>query len=344
MAVWTFKQRGTRADLKTLTLNDYNAPFGRARKNGVIKEEITVGIQTTNYPGAKAPPTRHIFGSYWEPTVIKGRWMTKMQSRADVTAGQIADDWLVFVRDEMPLTVSWGNIASWEGFISKLSLDREDEDNIAWEMTVLLDRRTDLTFATDNNERQDTGKMIYDFIVGVKPVVTPPYENVAFDVFQILDNYIGLVKSYTAQLVDFANLTDSIEKQSFSTVQSFRGILANIESALTEIQLVVANGVTDSVLLVRRTESDLQWYKYCLTSDVAITNLKAIMSEIDRTLEASIIAVNTRFVQAINDDTWESISSRACGSPDRAGSIREENGIKYGTLPVAGESYIVSNG
>lgn len=341
MATWTFQQRGRASHLKTLTLDDYNAPFGRARKEAVIVEEVTVNVQTTNYPGSKSAPTRHIFGSYWEPTTLKGRWMTKMMADGR-SAGSVADEWLTFVREEMPLTVSWGNIAAWEGFIQKLKLYREDEHNIAWEMTVLLDERTDLNFSEVARTIPSVNGMVESVVSATLPIVDPPIENVSFDIFTQLDSLIGILKGYTATLVDFANLADSIEKQAFSTIQSFRNVIANIESALTEIQLVVANGVSDSVLLVRRTESDLKWYRYCLDTDVAVTTLKSLIMLIDRTVEASIVSTNAVFVQALDGDTWEAISTRATGGPNAAASIREENGIKYGTLPTPGESYIVS--
>ncbi len=339
MATWTFEQRT--GEKKSLNLENYAAPFGRARKGGVIKELIKVNIQTTNYPGSKRSPTRHIFGSTWEPTEIRGRWMTRWLPGAE-RAGDVADRWVDFVRDEQPLTIHWGNIASWEGFISELELDRESEDEIAWRMTVLLDGRTDLIYSEPNTSEPVVETLVKDVAESINIIATAEVpDTIEQSLFDELDGIAGLLKSYTAQLVDYSNLADSIEHQSFTTIQSFRGVLSNVESALAQMQLAIARGVPDSVLLVRRTESDVDWYKYTLDTEVEITTTLALMGQIDILLTASIPSGQGKVVTAQDQDTWESLSTRATGGPDSAAAIREANGIKYGRLPVPGETYVV---
>src|SRR6185369_13868465 len=120
----------------------YNAPFGRPRQQPVAREIIRVNIQTTVYPGSKGPPTRHGFGSHWEPMVLNGRWMTRFMIPGQTAIG-MADRWTEFVRDEQPIQMSWNNIASWQGIIEELELARESENDIAWKMTVLVDTRED---------------------------------------------------------------------------------------------------------------------------------------------------------------------------------------------------------
>ena len=49
----------------------------------------------------------------------------------------------------------------------------------------------------------------------------------------------------------------------------------------------------------------------------------------------------SKFVLAREGDTWESISTRASGGPDKAGAIRTLNGARYGEKPRPGELYLV---
>lgn len=339
MATWTFEQRG--GDKTVMKLDSYAAPFGRARKDAIIKELIKVNVQTTNYPGSKNPPTRHVFGSGWEPTEIKGRWMTKTLP-GNVSANGFADLWINFVRAEQPLTIHWGTIASWEGFISELELSRESEHEVAWRMTVLLDGRIDLIQSQMGGIEVPVDTKLTDLVQRIDAQLAQDIPGeLEISIFDELDGIAGLLKSYTAQLVDYANLVDSIEHQSFTTIQSFRGVLANVETALATMQLVVANGVNDSMLAVRRTESDVDWYRYCLTSEVLITTTLALIGDLDMRLSASNQSGQSKTVTAQDQDTWESLSTRATGAPFSAGAIREANGIKYGQLPVPGETYIV---
>lgn len=340
-AIWTFKQLRTG---KELQLYGSIAPYGRPRQGPVVKELIRVNVQSTNYPGSKAPPTRHVFGSSWEPMDLHGRWMTRFITEQGVDANVMANRWTAFVRDELPLRISWGNLASYEGMITELELARESEHEIAWRMNILVDRRLDISTESPTRVYRFVSEDVSSLLDLFEVLYTPPdLPELTLSIFDYLDNIAGLLKGYTAQLVDYANLADELERQSFSTIQSFRGVLANIETALTQIQLVASNGVTDAALLVRRSESDLAWYQYILKADVAATNAIAIIRDMDRRLQTSYTRSSgaSKFVTALDQDTWESISTRSTGGPDMAGAIREANGIKYGQLPSPGEIYIV---
>ena len=46
-------------------------------------------------------------------------------------------------------------------------------------------------------------------------------------------------------------------------------------------------------------------------------------------------------ITAKGGDTWETLSIRAYGAPDKADTLRTANGIRYATPPVPGTSYVV---
>ena len=60
---WTFTQiDGTRAPM---TLDGWQAPFGRARSSSLVNGGLSMRHQVTYYAGSNVPPTVHSFGRRW---------------------------------------------------------------------------------------------------------------------------------------------------------------------------------------------------------------------------------------------------------------------------------------
>lgn len=336
--VWTFRQLG--GEGKILQVAGYAAPFGRPRKDPVVKELIKLRVQTTRYPGSKDSPTRHGFGSGWEPMELKGRWMTRHLLESSQTAESMADDWTSFVRDEQTIRMSWGNIVSYTGIIEELELGRESPDEIAWRMTVLVDKRDDaphVIVSTTTESLIDVDGLVSS----VNKLERPELPEMSLSPAEALDFLFGQLKQYTGFLSDIANQFNSIEKATFSSIQSFRGIIANFESALVTMKDVVMNTEIDAIMAVRRAESDIAWYKYQLEFDVESLFLSSILADIERTLELQTKTHVNRQVVAIDNDDWEKLSTRATGGPEHASAIREANGIRYGQLPDPGNTYLI---
>lgn len=338
---WTITQQA--GPKKTLTLDGYAAPFGRPRQQAVAKEVIKVSIQSTKYPGSKGPPTRHSFGSGWESMQLNGRWMTRWLP-ADQTAISVADDWTLFVRDEQPITLAWGNIVSYSGVIEELELGREGEHDIAWKMTILVDKRDDIGTRFDIRETvtvvQSTA-FIDAFVNTSKQLAAPALPDMAPDFFEALDNAAGDLKRLTGQLSDLADTFSNIEKQSFSTVQSFLGVIANVQSALATLRVLVPTADIDAVLTVRRAESEVAWYQYQLDFDNESLNALSILGDLQRSVELQAPTSNTKLITAQQGDSWERLATRAGIGPENAGKLREFNGIRYGSQPDVGTSYLV---
>lgn len=338
---WTITQQG--GPKKTLTLDGYAAPFGRPRQQAVAKEVIKVSIQSTKYPGSKGPPTRHSFGYGWEPMQLNGRWMTRWLP-AGQTAGGLADSWSAFIRDEQPVTLAWGNIVSYSGVIEELELSREGEHDIAWKMTVLVDQRTDVGAAVRAQQTVTVAQstaFIDAFVNTSKQLAAPALPDMAPDFFEALDNAAGDLKRLTGQLSDLADTFSNIEKQSFSTVQSFLGVIANVQSALATLRVLVPTADIDAVLTIRRAESEVAWYQYQLDFDNESLNALSILADLKRSVELQAPTNNTRQITAQEGDTWEKLSTRAGNGPEGAGKLREYNGIRFGQLPEVGQVYLV---
>lgn len=342
---WTFEQlEGPVSDRKKLVLSGWSAPFGRPRKDPIIKETIKSRVQTTRYPGGSGQ-TRHAFGTNIEPTELKGRWMTKVLDQS-ATANDIADLWMDFVRDERTCRIAWGSIISWTGYIEELELGRESEHEIAWRMRVILDEREDKKKVTTPSAIElstlvDNLDAMMRTFVDFGKLQLPVIDSLSPDFLDQLDNLAALANGPAALMNKIAGQFDDVVKKTFSTLQHFRGAVTGMRTAILTMRDTVLGATIDSVLLVRTAQSDLAWAKYQAGFDTGTVEILNLLNLLDRNAELQQKQDATRFVTAREGDTWESIAIRATGSATKASSIRALNGARYGEKPVAGTSYLV---
>jgi hypothetical protein len=338
---WTFEQLEGRGDRKKLELDGWNAPFGRPRKEPVIREVIKSRVQTTRYPGA-SNQSRHAFGTNWETTELKGRWSTRFGVK---TANEVADDWIKFVRDERTCRIAWGFIVSYTGFISELEIARESEHEIAWRMKLELDGRDDMDKRAVPprilNPIKENFNDLKAFVTLSKKLREPTLPDIAPDFLESLDNLAATLNGPAAELNKLVGRIDDIEKASYSTLQHFRGAIAGFRTAILGMREVAVNTGIDTAMLVRTAESDIAWAKYQADIDNQTDILLEQIAAIDRRAALAQKAEVSKTIVAEEGDSWESLSTRALGGPNNAGEIRQLNGIRYGEKPVAGETYLV---
>lgn len=342
MPKWKFEQLA--GEKLVMELDGYAAPFGRPRQKPLMREVIEVRVQTTKYPGGKGTPTRHVFGSGWEDMELEGRWMSRHLEGKK--AGQMADEWTQFVRDEQPVRMSWGNIVSYDGLIGRLELAREGEDDIAWKLKLLVDRRADeieFWVAQQPTNVIDNVASMIQTMLAFNPSLAPGLNlpDMSPNFLEQLDFFAGQLSQYSTEFNKLANQLSDLEKAAFSTIQHFRGAITGFQTALLTMRETVLNAETDSVLTVRNAESDIAWLTYMEGFDVTSTNTLWLLADLERQMEILTKGEVSKLVTAKEGDTWERISDRATGGPDKAGSIREANGIRFGTAPIPGEAYLV---
>ncbi len=340
--IWTFRQTDGKLPRKTLTLSGWNAPFGRPRKDPVIKETIKSRIQTTRYPGSNAQ-TRHAFGTNYESTELKGRWMTKAQPDGK-NANEIADEWIKFVQDERTCSINWGFLVQYTGYISEIEISRESPSEIAWRMKIEIDQRDNDAIRTGgatNKPISDDLADIKAFQAGSKKLFDSTAPDMSPDLFDFLNNLAGLANFPSSVLNKLASRFDEIEKASFATIQHFRGAVTGLKSAyLTNLE-TVDNVSIDSAILIRSAESDLAWLQYQLDLDLETLFMVDMLNKIDRKAELAQKPEADKFVIAVDGDSWESLATRVFGGPTRAGELRALNGAKYGAKPESGVRYLV---
>jgi len=340
---WTFTQiegNPTEAPRKTLELDGWNAPFGRPRQDPVIREVIKSRIQTTRYPGSHKQ-TRHAFGTNWESTELKGRWMSKAGGKL---ASEMADEWTAFVQDERTCRIAWGFIVSYIGYIEELEIARESEHEIAWRMRIQIDNRD------DQNKRSappnlkpaaDDLSDITNWMAFSRKLLEPAIPDMSGDFLDQLDQLAAALNVPAAEMNKLAGRFDDLEKASFSTLQHFKGAVTGFRNALNQFRDTAVNAGIDSTMLVRSAESDIRWLRYQLDLDDQVYMIKDQLNRLARQAELAQKIEVSKFVLAREGDTWESISIRATGSAAKAGAIRQLNGARYGEHPEVGESYLV---
>ncbi len=348
-SVWEFVQLGTKGT-KTLRLEGYNAPFGRPRKEPVLKELIKSSVQTTKYPGRSGRPTRHSFGVNWEPMELKGRWMTKMMHGGN-TAKSVANDWSDFLQDEMLCRISWGYIVSYIGYIEELELSRESEHHIAWRMKILIDKNDDSATnkfnAQHNPDSTDLFQSVFDSVFDFKlktAVKLPEISNISSSFLETLDGLARALNGPSAAINKLAGQISDFEKATFSTLGHFRSAIKGFEQSFVAFRNLIMDSQIDAGNFARSAESDIKWIQFQMDLDLHGNDILALMAAMDRKAELAQRQQFTKVIKAKSPDfnrgeSWESLSIRATGTAQNAAKIRAANG--GGGHAVPGETYLV---
>lgn len=337
---WTFLQiEGPESDRKRLVLAEWNAPFGRSRKEPILKEVIKSRIHTTRYPGGTGQ-TRHAFGTNWESFELKGRWMTKVSAEP---ANAIADQWIDFLRDERTIRISWGNIISWTGYLEELELGRESEHDIAWKMRLQIDSQDDKQKSIEFRQLADIDVDVQFFGAWVRfgELIKPIEEDLSPDFLDSLENLAAELNKPQAIMNKLANKFDKAVERTFGALKAMRNAVAGMRTAVVQFRETLLGISVEAAMLVRTAKNDAIWAKSVAEFDAVTVLVMERLADLDRKLEIQEKLEFTKLIIAKDGDTWESLSTRATGSPDGAGQIRSLNGARYGEKPLVGTSYLV---
>lgn len=341
---WTFLQLG--GPTKRLVLKDYAAPFGRPRQKPIFEEMFQDRVKTVHYPGQSNNPTRHRFGTKWADEGIQftGRWMDKQLP--DKTAEQMVNDWQAFISDEQPVRISWGSILSFVGFIESLKCSWESDKEVAWTMTVLVDRKEVTSgFVEFGPQPSRPSRELVDiynqnFLANQKRL-TAVENDLSPGFFDSLNNLTSSLASVTSTFVKLAGDLNDLQQQTFDVLQRFRLAIGQVRTALVLYRRALDSASINSQLFSRQADSDLHWFQFKNASDVELSVMLDILSQLDRGTAVALRGKGITAYQARQGDTWESISNKFFQGPDHANEIRQANGIQYGNLPVVGQTYSI---
>lgn len=342
-SAWEFRQSGP--PNKVITLNSYQAPFGRLRKTAIIDTEFELR-ETKVYYGGLRVPDRVIFGDKESPILLKGRWSDKYLGTGGAVA--LRDEFKQFVADAVPVTVKWGQIVAYAGLCQKLRIAMEDRANLAWELSIEVDEDLNLT-------------KVVPTIDGVPQSPGTSTNNITGDlndlVFNVTNNPLGddLSPSFFEQMTSLINALRNAEANFYDVTADFQdyitatheqisrllGAISSLETSVQNIQDAIDTATVDGILYYRTAETDYSWLNYKLQNDLSADNLLYELAQMDKQCRLAVQGQNTVTTRAQDGDTWESISNRVYGQPDGAATIRAANGITYGQLPNPGQTYVV---
>jgi len=338
---WTFQQLG--GERKTLALAGRSAPHGRPRKNPVVSDGIKLRLQRVYYPDAIAPPTTHIFGIAYEPWELKGRFADAHLGAGGTKAAIAA--WQAFVADAQECLITWGDILTGRGLVTKFKPGRESESESSYELEVEIDEQLGVLgqrpgATAEQGPTQLCEALQLELLEGVGRIPSLPNAGDLKPSFlDGLDGLVSNVNTFSASLVRVAGEIDAFASGTIDQLERLRAGVSQVRTSLNKIRGTIETTENDAAMLARSASIEALWFASRADLDVSTLRALALLDEIDRQAEiAQRGRVLTVYV-ARTGDTWESIARQFYGGPQSAGKIRDANGVRYGELPVGGRSY-----
>jgi hypothetical protein len=337
MSKLLFVQLG--GERKSLILADHAAPFGRAHKDELVTDTVTVR-ETEVYCAGSNVPVRHIFGLRNEPWEFHGRF-SDYWGGAGFAAAKTAEV-KRFVAAAQPVRIAWNDQLSAKGLIKSFEPKRETDRETEWKLTVLIDSDDLLgqllKFPTQRQPTDYTNLLLL-----YSTEIDEAFKEIQFKkgIFDALDDLISNVSEVTSFAVSVANELQSFESGFIGTLRRFRTAVGQVSTAVA-----IARNAIDSLpvdLAIERANYDAQFAflrGQSIISDSAISML-ALADEADKQAaiaeRGKVLAIH----EAKGGETFESISTKYYGSATRASDIRSANGVASGQPPVAGDLYSI---
>ena len=336
--VWLFRQVG--GSKKTLTLSGYSAPFGRPREKAVVRERIGVRQKTIRYPGSDGPPTRHIFGDTYEPWELQGRfsWREGGTGYANSRAKELAD----FVRDKQEVAIAWGSITSARGFIEWVEFGRESSEEIEWKLHILIDEDDTATvpqpMPTPASPKDQMATMTAALNTITK-LQDPTMFRPSF--LDVLSAAIGALTTILAVPQQIVGQLSSLEQAVAGDIQRLRAGLGQLRTAYLNFRDLLWTTQDDAITIGQSFSTDASVGG--LFAKVDVDTMYALAAIVDLDNQAVLVQNGMLITSTIAraGDTWESISIRCYGAPDRADQLRQANGVRGSQQPVPGQTYQV---
>lgn len=355
---WTFSQLG--GPQTTLTLNGWQAPFGRPRQGTIVNAGVSIRRTVTYYPdadGGPVAPTIHVFGTEPKSVELHGRWMDRAIGVAN-GARQMRESWRDFILGKQQVRAKWGDILSFIVFIHDLDLNFEAESHIAWKMTmdVILDeqapaRARDVPVKTPIDFANELGALLAQWI---KPDAPKPFFTLRGFLGQVsdtIDSIVQLINSPFQVVFDIASTISDFESALSSDLVTMTSGLQLLKTSVLNLRDMTELAMADMLLLNERTV-DLPVGVFSAPDVVAaratkieqdrdFANVLALIADMQAEIARAQRGRALTAHQAQDGDTWESISTLKYGSPSGANTIRGANAVRYGQRAQAGKVYIV---
>lgn len=336
---WTFTQLG--GDKKTLTLEGWNAPFGRPRKSPVATTSLEVRESERRYPGCDTP-TRFLYGVLWDDIELNGRWMDSVGGRG--FAKQQTELVFSFINDQQKVRISWGNTLSVTGLIKRLDPEWEGPADVAWKLRILVDSNDSLKptvgpIAKAKGPGTILNRMIELMSDSVtKSLSTPPI--LKPDFLSFLDELITFINGPAADILAISGSVSSFKDATFSELARLRGVLQQYRQGIQSFRSIYESAKVEAAIEYTRAEDEISLYRQQAAFGATMASALFQIAQADQAAARAQRSRIKAIATARPGDSWESISVRVYGSAGRAADIQEANAIPAGQQPQAGGTYI----
>lgn len=335
---WIFVQQG--GERKALQLSGWSAPFGRPRHGTIVSDGIEVRHATTYYPGNPVP-TRHLFGTKLNDFELTGRFMDVAGGAGYAQAK--TEEVKQFVADQQEVTIRWSDVIQVTGFIEKFVPKREGPGDVAWTMTVLIDKddKADRLAATPLAQQgpQYLVRRIEPRVDAISTDITKD-NRLRGDILDLFDNAISAVTTAFSYLADVSQQIDSFSRSALGTINRFRAAIHQFKTVGLQMRTTIERVLPDDALSTRRATEEQQWADTRAKFSANLALILADLADMDRQARLAQHGRIRAIITAKLGDTWESLAIRVYGSADRAGDLRDANGVASGEHPEPGTDYI----
>lgn len=324
---------------RTLGLFGNAAPHGRPRKGPVVTPEQRLRESETYLPGSDEPVV-HVFGQRREPILMHGRWRDAKSGKGFAQAKM--EEMASFFSDKQVCRVTWDDLLDFHGLLTRFTPKIESKGEVEWELEIkVLRNLLDLqdTPAVQIKGPKDITNQILASLKLKEQVPFVP-ATLRGSVVDTLSGLVSIVNSASAFLVDAANDFDAFATGSITALRRFRAGLGQLRVAVNTLR-----GTYDNMVVMVALESESAdesqpfWDLKSAWSASSLESLRLIAQaerEAAKAEQGRLLALH----EAKLGETWESMARRwYAGSEERAGEIRDANGVDAGTEPIPGVIY-----
>jgi len=337
--VWTFTQQ--EGEKKKLHLAGWSAPFGRPREEAVVRTPVKVRAERTRYPGGISV-TRHVFGLAYEDWELHGRFRDRAIGQGRGGARAKCDEVMAFVADQQPILIAWGDVLLFRGFIVDFDPGYESLGEIEWKLKIEIDANeaTDLTTparptASPRGFGPSLVAALSEIDAAVHAISLPgSIGDLIGSVLGAFNNAVAAVLAPIEEIQSFKDATFAEINRTIAAVRTFRTAGVELREAFTTVP-------TDTGYLSRDASGTLEMLRAQTVVEDAMRRSLAQGSKLERAATLALFGKIKGTVVAGDGDSWESLSLRAYGQPDRGTDLRDANGVGAGGVPVPGRQYLV---
>lgn len=336
--VWTFTQEGGRQ--KKLTLSGWAAPFGRPREEAVVRTPVKVRSERTRYPGGTAS-TRHVFGLAYEDWELHGRFRDRALGGTGSARAKTTEV-MAFVADQQPVLISWGAVLLFKGFMVEFDPGYESPAEVEWKLKLEIESNeasADAGRLTPTISPRDVGPSILaafsEIDTAVLSVSLPgSIGDLVSGALGAFGNAVAAVLAPIAEIQTFKDATFADINRTIAAMRTARTLGVQLREAFTVVP-------TDAGYLSRGASGTIGMLRAQATIEDAMRRALAEGSRLEHGATLALFGRIKGTVVAGDGDSWESLSLRAYGQPDRGTDLRDANGIEAGGVPVPGRQYLV---